>query len=443
VTIALPVATGHRFWLAYQDGDGPWKLAPSGNTTHTLQIENTLGRYSLVLVDEPLAPNTSESVSVRSFHLTREESSSINFARTYSGGQQTTSVSISYLGATPQSVCQVAIGVNHISDGNGCNDFMMGQIPLGKTDVIATQADGNGLTNRVAVGRDIEITPGTRLNVNLSSSLPLTPPKSLPIAGAPMVSGEYRSLYAVWVSGKSLAMLSNNQSTMAYPTIAAGAQSSNDHYSVYAGYLLDQGGVTRVRGATFQSKSGEPKTLSIPEQAKPINFGFLPGPGGPRPTAAWTPAAGSAMSYMTVIGWTSNPSPVWEFSFSSGWLQNTTTASFTFPDLSSLGWSTKWNLPSGSSATMYYEETGISAPYPGFFTRTGSDQFTENMQWNTGVATNISIPSTAAPQATDHPRPQAIPSSSGVFQARRLPFRLPSGVPIQALMPQRHNQIQH
>jgi hypothetical protein len=276
------------------------------------------------------------------------------------------------------------------------------------------------VAERMVVKRNVSLGAGTTVDFDFSSIGPLSGLQTASLAGTAALPGDERSFRAQWVSGGARAVLSNSVSTLSYPLVASSARVAGDHYLAYANYDTRQGVTTGFRSASYQSQSGTGQTLNMPQPANSIQVGYLTGPVGPRPTLTWSPVSGSLLSLMATYPLTDPSAPIWEFRFSKGWIKGGSSYSYSFPDLSSLGWESRWSLRSGTPLGFYYEESATSVPFPGFYAVGSREVFADNTNWYTGIETELTLPTaTKASEAHAVVTDQATPGDGILGIVRR------------------------
>ena len=396
VTVILPNDNGSTFWLAYQDGDGPWKLAPAGSGTVTVQIQDPAGRYGFVLVDDPLPPNSSYvGITVSNVFLTRQESAKVDFGKASGSGLPYASVRGSFSGASTQAKCTVSLKAHYISSVNPCSTYSIASAVPGITDAIATHSDPAGVVDSLVVKRGVEVIDGATIDFDFSSGPSLLEGRQHASFTGADRGGADVSFNVFWTSGRATAYLSQDSTGLAYPTVGANARLDGDVYSV-SGTYVTSGPTPTYRVAGYQSKSGIGQALEMPRFTNPMTVSYIGSAAGIRPVMSWSPMAGNLLSQIYAYP-SDNLAPAWDFAFSKGWMKGAAAVTYTYPDLSPLGWNSRWSLRAGATTTIYFYEGGTNVPYPEYFGNGVRQTFVDNTFWSSGTQTTVTVPAANGP----------------------------------------------
>lgn len=396
VTVTLPAYGGYAYWMAYQDGDGPWKLAARSVDGFSFQVNDKAGKYAVMLVQEANSPSTAElPPTVLAYHLTRAESASIDLRPLPDDGRmEYTTVQFTQQGAPASGTCTVALG-SQASTSSSCDALASKRlsVPMERMDTFAVHLNDSGAADALVIQRDLDMRFITALNFDFTKAVALpAPSQTSALTGYVPIAGETLSHMASLVSRSGRIRLAlGSQTTLAYPLVPAGALRSDDTYVVSATARMVQGTVTARRSASYQSAAGAAQTLTLPPYAGPLTLGVTANGSAARPTMSWTPVTGSTRT--NIYGWDlSGPGPTIDFSFSAGWIGGARTVNYTAPDLTGLGWKPSWNLNRQTQMTVYYGESFTSRPTPAYFVGLPAEKVEDQTSWFTQMNSNVSIP---------------------------------------------------
>lgn len=391
VTVALP-EDGRSYWMAYQDGDGAWTLAQRTATGFTFQVNNTAGKYGLVLVSEDPQGSSGVGPRVNSLFFTRQEVPSLDLTVQ---SQMTATVFFNISGAPAASgegavpTCFVGItnalkNLGHCSTSGGSYTYL--NTYAGTSDVFLTHVDGTGQADLIMVKRDEAISHGKTLNFDFAAASRLSATQQSRLVNDAPVAGETVSYTASYNSSTSRARLSQAaQRTVSYGLVPDALRRPTDFYSVGATATLDQNGAYARRSSTYRSLSGKGQDLQLPTYVNPIVVGLVPGANAPRPALRWTPLKGSLMSDLEVFS-DSPMLPEWYATFSAGWMGGQAQMSYNFPDLSALGWKPTWYLSGNQDLNLIYVERSTSNPDKGFYLYKQREKLVDEVNWTSDIS---------------------------------------------------------
>ncbi|MDT9000100.1 hypothetical protein RQP53_12560 [Paucibacter sp. APW11] len=394
VTVLPPKANGLQVWVAYQDGDGPWKLAPSADGKYSFQVDNVDGRYAVMVVAD--MPNDSATVSA--FYLTRDEAAEVDLSSSESIRDATHRVRASIVNADSSARCHIRMQA--YTGSEACNSwqadrhsFMVGDAAF---DASLTRFDASNVADLFVYQRDLKTSTDMQLSFDLAKGVPLTATQRIGLAADAARAGETLSYSATWRSAQGSIALNRSSTSTAYPTLPTASALPAGYYSVGVTALLAQGDGRAQRQAGYRSLDGNGQTVQLPPNVNPIAFGLAPNSAYPRPTVKWTPLPGSLSSSFRVDTFDnpdpSGQDPIWSFSFSSAWIKGGKTVDYTFPDLNGLGWNPRWYFKYGAQVSVTYSEDSDSAPEPNWYTGAVRTKPAGSTFWSSWVTTPITLP---------------------------------------------------
>ncbi|MBB2487159.1 hypothetical protein H5407_18155 [Mitsuaria sp. WAJ17] len=391
VSVTLPTYGGYEYWMAYQDGDGPWKAATRSADGFSFQVEDKAGKYAVMLVQEANSPRTADlPPSVLAYHLTRAESANIDLRPLPDSRTDYMTVQFTQQGAPASGTCAVALG-SRASTSGGCDTLASRRlsVPMARMDAFAVHLNDSGAADALVIQRDLDMRSITALNFDFTKAVALpAPSQTSALTGYVPIAGETLSRMASLVSRSGQIRLAlGSQTTLAYPLVPAGALRSDDTYVVSATARMVQGTVTARRSASYQSAVGAAQPLTLPPYAGPLALGGS----AARPTMTWTPVTGSTLTDIFALD-LSGLGPTIDFTFSAGWIGGARTVTYTVPDLTGLGWKPSWNLNRQTRMTVYYTESFTSRPTPAYFAGLPSEKVEDQTSWFTQMSSEVSIP---------------------------------------------------
>lgn len=396
VTVTLPTYGGYEYWMAYQDGDGPWKAAARSAGGFSFQVEDKAGKYAVMLVQEANSPGTSGfPTELLAYHLTRAETSTIDLRALPDPGRTNyTAVRFTQQGAPASGTCVAALGSQSTS-AESCNALSSKQysVPMDKMDAFAVHLNDSGAADSLVIQRALDTRSATTVNFDFTKAIALPAPSQMSaLADYTPVAGETLSRAVSLASPSAQIRLAlGSQPTLSYPLVPAGAMSNTDNYVVSATARLVQGTVTARRSASYVSATGAVQPLKLPPYANPLALGVAPNGSSPRPTMTWTPVTGSTLT--NVFAWERyGEGPTLDFTFSAGWIGGARTVTYTAPDLTGLGWKPSWSLGRRAQMTVYYTEHFNSRATPDYFAGTRSDKVEDHTSWFTQVSSEVALP---------------------------------------------------
>jgi hypothetical protein len=402
VTVTPPNYTGYNFWVACQDGDGPWTLATASSGSYTFNVANSAGRYGVVLVAE--LPNFSGGtipnyVSGSIYHLTRAEVTRVDLSGLLS--YSTASVSGLVSGTTGTDTVSLKIREMTQTLLAGTSNYTF-NAPMGQANLLAIRRPNGGMiADRLIVSRKQTISgPGTLPTLDFNSGWTLLPQAS---SASGAVSGETVTSFVNWITPTTfITLATTSTSTLAFNAVPVGNQEAEDFHVV--GARADSAsGWYRLAG--YYSKPASGFAITLPPAVTAPALGSAGSSPYYRPTLTWAPLPGTQVMMLTARDTTS---PVqWMLTVSAGWLAGKAAPSYSFPDLSTLaGWKNAWGFTPGHTISWNYTNRWTSTVDPGFFTGVPRS-FKEGISYwySAAVGTAVAAPSTPAAPAT----PSALP----------------------------------
>lgn len=360
-----PAATGGTYWVAYQDGQGPWKVLtgqPGGaTTTYTFRVEDPAGRYGLAVVsDYPVGGATNGSYGMLE-HFTLAEIRTLD----YTPWAPTAKVSVNgtVSGLAPADGARVSTGRTTKNLNPGATGALLSASP-GSTDFLAARLPGMGPADAVVAlrGTPVSATEAVNLSFNFGTGWVLEP-QSLTATGA--TAAETLALQVDWViPSTTLKLASGSASPLAFNAVPTQRLLSGELHALSA--TAQNATAATLRTARAYSQSGATINLTLPTASAPMTLGPANGGAYYRPTATWTALPGALVHdlafgdvYATLD---------WDVRVSSGWLGAGGTPSYTFPDFTGLsGWKSAWGLPFGRDLYWNLGERQTTYADPGFY----------------------------------------------------------------------------
>lgn len=388
VTVTLP-SDNRVYWVAYQDGDGPWALAQKTATGFSFQINNAAGKYGVVMVNEDApAKYTGIGPRVKALFFTRQEVPSMDLS---APDGPTASVQFSILGApnvgTAHS-CAVSISTS-IWTSRGCaaNNSRL-TVSGGTVDTFMTHLDATGLADMIVAQRDVPVVNGTSLVFDFAKGVALGPLQQSQLVNSSPVNGETLKFYAALNSSTASAILSEGtQRSLRYPLMPAALLRPSDYYSVAVTARLNDA----RRSSYVHSLSGQGQDLQLPSYVNPVTFGLVPGATTMRPVINWTPLKGSQLSYFYAYGY-NEAQAGWNVTYSSGWTRDQAQPSYSWPELSGLGWKSSWYLPGGTNLFFFYMERATSSPDPQhYLLQPRKRPMMDETAWSSDIFTQLTL----------------------------------------------------
>ena len=399
-----PTEPGQQYWLAYQDGDGPWKTAPKTSAGYSFQVENAEGKYAVMLVSEfSDAATQPQGTDIRGYHFTRAEVPVIDLRLSEDAIQRKwVPVSTSIANAGPgaeASLCILNLGfVERQVPGCAAGDITS-SFRSGTADAFATQLDADGSARALVSQRGIDVAAGQRFAFDFAQATRLEPSQRVEVQGFGTVAGEQLSIGADLYSGAGVGRIlgraslasTDRQTSIRYPLVPAGASRPDDLYFVNAYTRPDEGTPRYFRDASYLSRSGAAQALVLQPTVSQMSFGLAGSGSAERLTFNWTPAPGALLSRIVADPVTGRENGVrrWDFMFSAGWLKGAKAITHTPPDLPSLGGQAQWRLPRLSPMDVIHEESFVSKPNPRFFVFGGMGSTEEQTAWHSAVSSRV------------------------------------------------------
>ncbi|MEJ6001009.1 hypothetical protein [Paucibacter soli] len=394
VTVLPPKARNLQVWVAYQDGDGPWKLAQPSGGNYSFQVDNAEGRYAVLVVAEQ--PN--EAATVNALHLTREEAAVVDLSASESSRDANHTIRASVLNAGSSARCHVR--VQAYTANEACNSwqadrhaFMVGDAAF---DASLSRFDSSNVADLFVYLRDLKTSTDLPISFDLARGTALTATQRIGLAADAARAGESLSYSVTWRSAQGSIALNRSTSSGAYPTLPAGTALPNGYYSTAVTASLAQGDGRAFRQAGYRSLDGAGQTVQLPPNVNPVAVGLVPNSAYPRPLVKWSPLAGSLISTLRVDTFDnpdpSGQDPFWYFRFSAGWTKGAKTLEYSFPDLAGLGWNPRWYFKYGAQVTVSYGEDSDTAPEPNWYAGATRSKPAGSSYWSSWVETPLTLP---------------------------------------------------
>lgn len=396
VTVAVRALPERQYWLAYQDGDGTWALARKTDSGFSFDVTDKDGKYAVVLVDEPATPNDIGygGPQILGFHFTRAEVPLIDISALT---PQPASVHYSIVGAPPnpaEHTCAASVGTAIQMLPSCVASGFRATVGQGTGDAFLASLDSTGMVDSLIAKRDQSFTSALNLSFNFADAVNLGPMQTAQVAPEDQLAwGESYSLSAQLVApnGRVRLNIDGGKRSLSYRPLPESLQRPSDFYLIGATAALDQGGTLATRASSYRSKSGLGQTIKLPSHVSPITFGLASGATAARPVLSWSPMDGSLMSNVHAQS-DDLEKPAWDLSFSAGWIKGSKRVSYSFPDLSALGWKSSWYLARPSQVKLTYAERYTSNADKRFYLYQSREKYADETAWNAELTTTVNLP---------------------------------------------------
>jgi len=386
VTVLPPVLPGDIFWVAYQDGNGPWKVANASGGQYTFTVTDPSGRYGLAFVDVVPGPSAPSDVFASLYYFTRSEVSQLDFSSIQILSSATVSGNVTGLAPSDTGTVKVRSRTASLPAGAvGYNFTAWG----GSQDVVAIRKAGGLTPDRLIVSRNLTITPGGWLPTLdfATQGYALVPQTASAMGGD---AGDAITTYANWIAPKtSISLGAASGTTLAFNALPAANHLSDETHFIGAQAL--QSGTTKGCLAGKYTKSPIGVVNTVPAKVATPLFGTAITSPYYRPTISWAPFPGALLSWIYAQDYTNYI--FWDASFSAGWLAGNTASSYTLPDFSGLaGWDNAWGLRPGSTLDWRFQNSWTSSPNAAFYLGTPGTHPEGESYWRSWMT--LSLPAT-------------------------------------------------
>ncbi|WP_133155296.1 hypothetical protein [Kinneretia aquatilis] len=399
VTVKVPKwpKASQSTWIAYQDGDGAWKVPEKVGDDYSFQVDSVDGRYAVIVaVDDRMEANP----TVTALYMTRSEATELDLQSLDAWRSAKYEVRADIRNPTGGERCYLWISV--YSGREACNSwqpdrhyFRVSDAPF---DASLSRFDAEGVANMYVYLRDQKAASAMSLSLDMAQATPLVASQRIDLPAGDVRTGEALSYSISWRAAQGAVALNRSATSPAYAVLPANGNLPSGVYAAWASAVLKQGQTTSTRQAGYRSLSGLGQTVQLPASVSPIALSMLPGSSPIRPVLKWSPMAGSLASSVRADNYEDvntrgvGPSLSWDFLFSSGWIRKQKTVEYTTPDLSGLGWNPNWSFRPGTQLTVSYSEDGDSAPEANWYSGAARIKNVESKGWSSRVETLVNLP---------------------------------------------------
>ncbi len=388
VTVLPPQFDGDAYWVAYQDGSGPWKVVGPSNGKYTFTVTDPAGRYGMALIDEEPGSPTPAYVDGQVHYFTLAEVSQIDYSSFRLLTSAVVTGSVSGLQAADTARVHVRTRAANVAAGGSSYNFLAFS---GTHNLAAIRQAGGGAADRLVVLRNISL-PSSVPPIDFASQGFALTPQSATATGED--SGDSVVTYANWLTpntSTNLAIATGN--ALAFNALPAANHQADETHFIGARATQSATGKTCLAGRYTKSPVGV--AITLPAKINSPVFGTAVTTPYYRPTLSWSPIAGSLASDVFAADTTNHI--YWSATFSAGWLAGNTATSYTFPDFSGLaGWNNAWGFAYGSSLSWSFANRWTSSPDAPFFVNIARSHPEGERFWRSYM--NLSTTATLAPQ---------------------------------------------
>jgi Bacterial Ig-like domain len=384
----LPLIGANAEWVAFQDGNGPWKLLEGSGGTYPFEVTNVAGKYGIAFVC-PKSPGTSvlnppqtaPPLEMRLFTLADLKAPrfgcNVPYSNSPSGtlpGQAKALFSGSFKGLEPSEYATLSLQNTASFRGEAvavdANNQFFQQVPQGNYNVFATKQDrplagtlNTGLRyNKVILQRDLNLTATTVRNFDFATEGFVPDRKTVSLIG--LQPGEDWNIY-----GGLTGLIQTFPSTITSVSLDAipeSLQGTDDVYGVRA-YTNGRRGRDQFSRDVYTTSKSWPSSLTLPAMLA-VQFKSAATFGS---SLRWDRIVSSdhalqirlvEASY-SITGETTGQH-LWQAVASSKWLN--TTQTFVAPDFSGLaGWKPEWGFQKTSDLgwSVGIVQGGIAIPF--------------------------------------------------------------------------------
>jgi hypothetical protein len=326
-------------WLAWNDGDGPWRLLEGNGPSYVFHPAS--GRYGVAIACEEDDGRLSVSVT----HAVTDELPVVIARCSEPAAETNASLGGTITGAADGD--EISLGLSSgdaltVRALRGPRHYEL-FLDAGVLDV-AGLAESAGVPAAALVRRGVSVSGDTTLDLDFAAD-------ALPLVARPLsiqnVDEGARQVTArvTWRSerGASLTLHASERNTQ-YHAVAAGAMAAGDSQTLSVA-SIDNG--YQLRGAARRFRASEAMTVVLPFPFAPTAVTRVPAGAYVLPSMTFEPYPG-AVYYSLSAGSNSESRGAL---FSSRWLGQQ--RSYTFPDLSGLpGWKAVWGFAADAAPTM-------------------------------------------------------------------------------------------
>lgn len=417
VTLPPPAASGGSYWVAFQDGLGPWKVltgTPSGPNTTTFKslVNDPTGRYGIVVVDVyPLGGGQNGYYGMLE-HFTLSEVRTLDFSAWAPVAKASVSVALSGLSSADGA---------RISTGDTTKTFNPGVIGglmsanTGAADFVAARLPGMGPADVIAIRRahPVPVTGPVQVAFDFITGWSLIPQTA---TMSNVAAPETPSFLVDWMMpSTSIRLAGGNGTTFAFNAVPVDRMLPGELHVLTA--RGTDPALPGYRQATAYSLSVANTDLPLP-------------PALPLPTLG---AANLGTYYRPALAWTNLPGAMvhdlafgdvyefldWDVHLSAGWLGSGGTPSFTFPEFVGLsGWNSAWGLPFGRDLYWNLSERQTTHADSGFYFRGPRAFKAGNTAWECLNYGGLSVTPGKVPESRNAPLSSARPEKASGLQRR-------------------------
>ncbi|HJV89211.1 MAG TPA: hypothetical protein VJ623_02815 [Holophagaceae bacterium] len=396
VTLIQPHYEGDSYWLAVQDGDGPWQVLDAVDGRYTFTVTNPSGRYAVALVDVTPSPFMAWS---QMFHLTRAEADTIDLSTL----SYPTPVWVygSVFGLQGNDIAAIKAHAGSTSITGPATTYSM-NATAGTQDLVAVRRPfGTYSADRLAVVRNLTLTDGALPELNFDTQGIVLTPATAATTGGDV--GDSVDTYVNWVSPTTSITLNGVSGGAPLSFNAVPASNLQPQELHFVGGQASQSATQKYARSGIYTKSPNQASNALKPKINAPTFGTALTSPYYRPTLSWTPLGGSQSSDIYVSDRTN--AIYWNVHFSAGWLAGAHGSAFTFPDFSALaGWSNTWAFTPGNTLSWTFQNRATTVPTPAFYLDMVRPHPEGERVWWSWM--NLSATATLAPQRVVTPEAQ-------------------------------------
>lgn len=419
VTLPPPSPVGGSNWVAFQDGQGPWKVltgTPTGPTTsqYKFQVNDPSGRYGLVVVVEfPLGNGTNGYYGMLE-RFTLSEVRTLDYSAW--GPVTTASVAGFVSGLAPTDGARICTG-SFTKNLNPGSTAAMLSARTGATDFIAVRLPGMGSADSVVARRGylVPTTGPVDITFDFNSGWALVPQA---VTATNVAPSETLSLKVDWMMpSTSIQLAGGIESPLSFNAVPASRMLPGELHALTA--TASDTALWTYRYAMAYSLSAANISLPLPSALSPMTFAAANVGPYYRPATTWTALPGALvhdLSFGDIYEYLD-----WDVHLSAEWLGTGSTLSFTFPDFTGLeGWKSAWGLPFGRDLYWNLSERQTTHVDPGFYSDGPRAFQAGNTAWESLVYGGVNVTPGVAPLGRKQTTPFPVSrQASGVSRERR------------------------
>lgn len=336
VTFSFESMPDRTYWVAVQDGEGPWKVLEGTGGTYTFTVNDPSGRYGLAQV-EALTDPAVFSMSGRLFQGTVTELPQLDLRRP---SPPRALLSGSILGLDANHGAYVTFGENYKGVNPNEPSFIF-DVPQAKRDLAIVRNRADNRADLIYLRRDVDVKGPLALGALDLAQGSMLEAQTVSVSGAD--AGESLDSAVKWTSGTTRAFLNGStfegSSLLLFPAVPTAVMAPTDLHILE----VSSDSASHWRAATLQGKSLSGKTVALPPRLDPPVISAAQPGSGFRPRMVWQPMSGSSLHWLDVRD--SARAKGWYFVLTGGWAGAGSTLTYDAPDFTGLpGWKPEWGF---------------------------------------------------------------------------------------------------